>query len=376
MNNFPNLLYETCITCTIISFLFLGLCVPGNAKDLPELREANFDNVVNGSNFVFVIFYAPWNERSVEALKTLEKASEELNRSDIILGKVNAYDEVKLATRFWIDHWPIFKFFLKGSETPETYRGGMKLDDFLGFIKVTSGVQADPRVFDQAIIELDGTNFERIIHNKKKNVFLLFYAKWCNSCKDLINTVEKVGKNFQNEKDCVIAKIDGDANYDVTVQQEVPHYPSIRVYTIKNKDGYLYHPGRYQENWSEQNMTKFLNLQCKTKRTIMGRLDDTAGRLKDFEKLVKVFMQNSFKRSDILDEALSLKDGHKESSAAIYVNIMQRVLKDGTEYLATELNRIERLMQASMHLDKADEFQRRKNILNEFAVLYRKREEL
>ena len=87
-------------------------------------------------------------------------------------------------------------------------------------------------------------------------------------------------------------------------------------------------------------------------------------------------MENSFKRRGIIEEALSLKDRHKESSAAIYVNIMQRILKDGTDYLATELDRIERLMQASMHLDKADELQRRKNILNEFTVVYRKREEL
>ena len=76
----------------------------------------------------------------------------------------------------------------------------------------------------------------------------------------------------------MIAKIDGDANYDVAVQKEVPHYPSIRVYTKKNKDGYMYYPGKYQENWSEQNITKFLNLQCKTKRTVMGRLDDTVCR--------------------------------------------------------------------------------------------------
>ena len=68
----------------------------------------------------------------------------------------------------------------------------MKFDDFLGFIKVMSNMQADPSVFNQAIIELDNSNFERIIHNKKKNVFVLFYAKWCNSCKELIKTFEKV----------------------------------------------------------------------------------------------------------------------------------------------------------------------------------------
>jgi thioredoxin-like negative regulator of GroEL len=68
----------------------------------------------------------------------------------------------------------------------------MKFDDFLGFIKVTSDMREDPSVFNQAIIELDNSNFERIIHNTKKNVFVLFYTKWCNSCKDLIKTFEKV----------------------------------------------------------------------------------------------------------------------------------------------------------------------------------------
>ena len=68
----------------------------------------------------------------------------------------------------------------------------MTANDFVGFIKVVSHMQADPSVFNQPIIELDNSNFERIIHNRKKNVFVLFYANWCNSCKDLIDTLQKV----------------------------------------------------------------------------------------------------------------------------------------------------------------------------------------
>ena len=117
MKYFVNTIY---ITCMAISFTSLGLFRPGYGKDLPELKEANFDNVVNGSNFVFVIFYAPWNELSVKAVKTLEQVSEEIGNSGVVVAKVNAYDEVKLATRFWIDRWPVFKFFIKGSVTPET----------------------------------------------------------------------------------------------------------------------------------------------------------------------------------------------------------------------------------------------------------------
>lgn len=118
MKYFTSTMY---ITCVIFSFASVALFEPGYGKDFPELKEANFDDVVNGSSFVFVIFYAPWNERSVEALKTLEQVSEEMDKSGAILAKVNAYDEVKLATRFWVDRWPIFKFFIKGSVTPETY---------------------------------------------------------------------------------------------------------------------------------------------------------------------------------------------------------------------------------------------------------------
>ena len=117
MNYFVGAFY---LAFVAISFEFLGFLSPGYCKDLPELKEANFDDVVNGSSFVFVIFYAPWNERSVEALKTLEQVSDETNKSGVLVAKVNAYDEVKLATRFWIDRWPVFKFFIKGSVTPET----------------------------------------------------------------------------------------------------------------------------------------------------------------------------------------------------------------------------------------------------------------
>lgn len=87
-------------------------------------------------------------------------------------------------------------------------------------------------------------------------------------------------------------------------------------------------------------------------------------------------MENSFKRREVLNEARSLRKEHAESSADIYIKVMQHVLKDGTNYLTKELSRIERLKHAPMHPDKADELQRRKNILHEFAVLHHERDEL
>lgn len=102
--------------------LSLGFSRPGYSKQLHELTQLNFDRVVNGSCFVFVLFYTPWDVSSVKATKSLEQTLDKLGEKNdnVILAKVNAYDEVKLATRYWIDHWPMCKFFLKGSVTPET----------------------------------------------------------------------------------------------------------------------------------------------------------------------------------------------------------------------------------------------------------------
>lgn len=116
--------YKLSSATVIYAFIvFCAVFQSGFAKELLQLTQENFDNVVNGRNFVFVIFYASWDEHSINAVRSLQQALDKLDEKgdDLILGKVNAYDEVKLATRFWIDRWPMFKFFLKGSVTPETY---------------------------------------------------------------------------------------------------------------------------------------------------------------------------------------------------------------------------------------------------------------
>lgn len=101
-----------------------------------------------------------------------------------------------------------------------------------------------------------------------------------------------------------------------------------------------------------------------------------AGRVDVFDKLVKVFMAESFKRQEVLNEARVLKTSHTGGSVDIYVKTMQKILQDGTGFLTAELSRIERLLHAAVHPDKADELQIRRNILQQFAVLHHEKDEL
>lgn len=101
-----------------------------------------------------------------------------------------------------------------------------------------------------------------------------------------------------------------------------------------------------------------------------------AGRIDGFDKLVKMFMQQSFKRQEVLNEARFLKTTDTDGSVDIYLKAMQKILQDGTGFLAVELERIERLIQGALHPDKADELQKRKNILQQFSILHHENDEL
>ena len=112
-----NMLREL-IKIAIISLSFSGLGV--QSKNVVELNAKNFDALVDGRKFVFVFFYAPWHKHCQKIVQKFDQVGQAFSdRDDIIVGKVNAYEEVKLATRLWVDDYPMFRFFIKGSTTEE-----------------------------------------------------------------------------------------------------------------------------------------------------------------------------------------------------------------------------------------------------------------
>ena len=60
---------------------------------------------------------------------------------------------------------------------------------------------------------LVGTNFEEIVGNSDKGIFIKFYAPWCGHCKSLAPTLDEVAKDIVSDFDDVfIAKFDSTAN--------------------------------------------------------------------------------------------------------------------------------------------------------------------
>lgn len=78
-------------------------------------------------------------------------------------------------------------------------------------------------------------NFDKMVMNKKQDVFIEFYAPWCVHCKTLEPIWKKLGKNRAGEKDLTIAKFDGTANDVPTEGFETSGFPTLFYVNKNNK---------------------------------------------------------------------------------------------------------------------------------------------
>ena len=113
-------MYKTIYAVTFLLNVVL-VCRSSFGKSVHELNQDTFSQIIDGTKFAFVFFYAPWHGHCKKILKTFEHVGDAFtNRADVTVAKVNAYKETKLATRYWVDDYPQFRFFVKGSTTEET----------------------------------------------------------------------------------------------------------------------------------------------------------------------------------------------------------------------------------------------------------------
>ncbi|CAD6187677.1 unnamed protein product [Caenorhabditis auriculariae] len=97
-------------------------------------------------------------------------------------------------------------------------------------------------------------NFEDVVLDKSKNVFIEFYAPWCGHCKQLAPIWDKLGEEFASNGDVVIAKMDATANEvaDLSIQS----FPTIKLYLAESNKVVDYSGERTLEGF-----TNFLNKQ-------------------------------------------------------------------------------------------------------------------
>ena len=80
-----------------------------------------------------------------------------------------------------------------------------------------------------------GKEFDKIVKDPTKDVFVFFHAPWCGHCKSLAPIWKALARHYKASTDLVIATVNGDTNEIEDL--ELRAYPTLILYPKDNKQG-------------------------------------------------------------------------------------------------------------------------------------------
>ncbi|KAI8616368.1 prolyl 4-hydroxylase, beta polypeptide [Chytriomyces sp. MP71] len=181
--------------------------------------------------------------------------------------------------------WPAFainkpneghKFPFKGEALTETAVTKFVEEFVSGEMKPDLKSEEIPATNDEPVKIVVNKNFKDIVLDKKKDVFLEVYAPWCGHCKKLSPIWDELAELLKNDKEIVIAKMDGTENdFPADVNVQVQGFPTLKLWKAKTNEIVDYDGGdRTLEpllSWLKKNATNGSKI---TASTSSGSPDD------------------------------------------------------------------------------------------------------
>lgn len=350
-----------------ILIVLSALLVYSAEAGVVDLSKENFDDVVDGSNHVFVKFYAPWCGHCKNLAPDYEIVGETFKTGDnVIIAKVDADEEQEIGGRFGIQGFPTLKYFPKGESNSkgEDYEGQRSADAIVSFMNGKAGTARKVHKPPSAVTILSNSNFEAIVKDPTKFVLVEFYAPWCGHCKSLAPIYEKLAQVYEGEESVVIANLDATEHRDIGQSYDVSGFPTIKYFPQDDKAGMTYESGR-----SLDNFVTFINEKTGLARSTDGGLLPNAGLVSSLDNTVKTFTKWGDKDASnnlklVIEAAAKVSDEDSEN-AQTYIRVFKKIESKGEGYLTTEAIRLKKMLDGgSISAKQKSMFQYKLNILN------------
>jgi thioredoxin 1 len=78
------------------------------------------------------------------------------------------------------------------------------------------------------LLELTDQNFEAEVLKSDKPVLVDFWAEWCQPCRMLTPTIEKLAKDYAGK--VKVGKVDTDSNRDVSLRYGISAIPTVILF--------------------------------------------------------------------------------------------------------------------------------------------------
>ena len=120
-------------------------------------------------------------------------------------------------------------------------------------LKRTLKSEKEPKNNNGIIRIIVGKNFEKEVINNNNDIMVLFYAPWCNHCKEFMPKYEEIAKKLKNNDKLLMAKIDGSANEVENIP--ITGFPTILFFPGNKKKE---NPITYKGNRTTDDIIEFI----------------------------------------------------------------------------------------------------------------------
>ncbi|KAK2466246.1 hypothetical protein APHAL10511_001888 [Amanita phalloides] len=231
---------------------------------LDQVSGENYRTYATSDKPLAYVFVDPTDEKKDELLEAIRPVAKKYKpKMNFVWIDASQFGDHAKALNLAEAKWPAFvvqdltkqlKYPLDQSNevTPEAVSNLVQLY-IDGKVEPTLKSEPIPETQNEPVFVIVGKNFEQVVLDDSKDVFIEFYATWCGHCKRLKPIWDSLGEKFADRKDrVVIAKMEATENdLPPSVDFQVSGFPTLKFKPAGARDFIDYDGDRSLESFVE-----------------------------------------------------------------------------------------------------------------------------